>query len=119
MLTKRALEVIRHANPKDDVAFIVSVSDRPSASDVERLRDRSARRKFVDDHYRRVKAPVLEVLRALEPSGVRLVDTLEGTPDVVIAGPASVWRHVLSEAQSVFSNPAVIISTNEPDVYLP
>ena len=119
MLTERARLLVRQAHPHDDVALIVSVNTRPADVEVNAHRDRTSRRQFVNAFYERAKAPVIRQVQALETNGVRIVDRLEGTPQIIIAARAETWRSVLLRPDPMLKTPNVTISPNDPEVTLP
>lgn len=119
MLSEAVKEIFERASPKDDVVLIVSVGERPRFSDIERFKDRRARRQFVDDFYRSAKEPVFAQVKPMQSLGLRIIDPLEGTPQMVIAAPAFLWRDVFGNPDSIFQNPQVVLSPNEPTIGLP
>lgn len=119
MLTKRAKDLIRDAHPLDEVAFILSISDRPIDSIISAIPDRKSRREFVNEFYRRLKAPVIAQVMSLEGEGLRIVDPLDGTPQLIVAAPAHTWRSVFRRPSTVLKAPKVTITTNEAEVTLP
>ena len=116
MLSEAAKRIVERANPKEDVVLIVSVKNRPSEGEIGRIRDVASRRHYVDAFYKNAKAPVLAHVRRL---GVRIVDPLEGTPQLIVAAPASIWRSAMVQPGSVFHDPQLTLAPNEPLIGLP
>lgn len=117
MLTRYVVEAVKAAEPKEEVALIFSVRARPQRDEVTKLKVPD-RRRFVDAFYDREKEGVLTDLNSLESSGLRVVNRLSGTPDIVAVAKAADWVKMF-ETNTVFERPEVTIQTNELSATLP
>ena len=57
--------------------------------------------------YARKKLPLLKLFGAHEAAGLRIIDPLVGTPDILVSAPARVWRRVIRDKPKFVRDPAV------------
>ncbi|WP_404373710.1 hypothetical protein AB5I39_08560 [Sphingomonas sp. MMS24-J45] len=113
MLTDRANEVVNQATPSKRVSLILTV--HPIGSALNLAEDRKKRVATLSKFYSRKKQPILKHFGTYESSGLRVVNNLVGTPNLIVSAPARVWKRLMREQPKVFSDPAVEVTANEPD----
>lgn len=110
MLTAQARREVEHATATHKLSLIASVHADAKLESAAKIRDLVERGREIDAVYRLAKQPFLEALSAY--AGLHIVDTLEGTPSVIVSGPAGTWRRFLEERATVISDPSIEIQTN-------
>jgi hypothetical protein len=113
MLTDRANEVVNQATPSKRVSLILTVA--PHASKTANVEDRNARVATLSKFYSRKKQPILKQFVVYESSGLRVVNNLVGTPNLIVSAPARVWKRLMREKPKVFSDPTVQVTANEAE----
>lgn len=115
MLSARAKEVVEQATPSRKVSLVIFVHPGARVASVARIKDLRQRSKRLDVLYREIKEPVLATVSEYASMGMRVVDGLEGTPQVIVSAPAKAWLKLIGEHASVFDDPNVEVLANEHD----
>ena len=115
MLSAQAREVVEQAQATRRVSFVVFVRVSIEASNISRIYDSHKRAKKLDSIYRKIKKPFLDTLSEYEDVGLHVIDGLEGTPNIIVSGPARAWRKLFDEHQDIVQSPAFEVLPNEQD----
>jgi len=115
MLSPRAKEVVTQATPSKRVSLILTVRPDAELADVSEIEDRKDRLSMLLKLYSRKKQPLLDHFSPYERAGLRVVDQLVGTPNLIVSAPARVWRRAIRERPKFFADPFVEVKANEPE----
>lgn len=116
MFSDRVKKVVGKARPTQTVALILRVAVKPDRSEVAAIADASKRRLYVDRFYSKAKRPVVNGVKSL--TGVEIIDSLEGTNQMVVAAPAGVWRRYLAHPPALFQRRDLTVTPNEIEITL-
>jgi hypothetical protein len=117
MLNARVRQYMEASTPGEDVALILVVGPEADLSSVSRLPERSQRLDALFQIYEDLKLPVLDAFRAYERDGLRVVNPLDGTPQVIAVGPVVAWRKFIEERGDIVENPDISMIPNEAFAY--
>ena len=112
MLSQRAREAVARASPANNVLLIVSVKV-PDESALH-IGELSARADALYALYEKAKKTVLNGLNKYRDDGVRIIATLDGTPQVIVTAPAKAWQKLIEEEAPVLFDPKVEFGTSDP-----
>lgn len=115
MLNSRVKQAVEQTTPGKRVSLILTVrpKDLEKISTIEDIDERITKLKKI---YKLKKDPILKHFVVYEKSGLR-INSLVGTPSVIVTAPARVWRRVIREQHKMFTDPSVEVSTNELDFF--
>jgi hypothetical protein len=65
-----------------------------------------------------MKQPFVASLAKYEDDGIRIIDELDGTPQLIVAAPAKIWRRMIREDIAMLSDPRLELCLNEADWHL-
>ncbi|HWD29486.1 MAG TPA: hypothetical protein VG387_20105, partial [Rhizomicrobium sp.] len=83
--------------------------------DVRSISDVYQRSQRLDSIYQSAKKPYLATISEYQSGGLRVIDVLNGTPQLIVRGPARTWRKLLREKKGLSSDPNVEVLANTPD----
>jgi hypothetical protein len=113
MLNARARNIVTSSEPDTNLAFLVEVTAGSGLSDARAISNASERRAAIREFYIRMKAPVFTVLNAYSEDGIRVLNNLEGTLQIIAAGPAEAWEKAIHEHQDLFEGPGISLIPND------
>lgn len=115
MLTAQAKEAVEQAAPRRKVAFVVFVDVGDEYVRAARIRDLKRRLSTLERIYRQAKQPLLDAVTDYSSDGMKVVNNLEGTPQLVVSAPAKTWKRVIEERTSLMSGPGLEFRPNVAD----
>lgn len=110
---------VRRSDPTKDLSFLVSV--RVATEKVEKARQAATaheRRSRLFGLYREIKQPVIDTLSDYSSDGLRIINALDGTPQLIVAAPAAVWDKLITADSTLVGNPDVDMLPNETTAML-
>ncbi|TFI59731.1 hypothetical protein E2493_02480 [Sphingomonas parva] len=107
--------MVDRATPARKVSLVVYVDAGNRLNEAAKISDAKVRAQRVDTIYRQAKRPVVEKLSGYLSAGLRIVTDLEGTPGMVVVGPAKTWRKVIQEQPDLMENPRWRMVPNDPE----
>lgn len=118
MLSPQVKQVVESSEPADDIAFLVSLRLKEEMSSIAKCPDVSMRRGMLLDLYHKVKGPLLDTMSRHKTDGMRVVNELEGSPQLILSGPARTWRRLFSGEEPALNDPKVVFAVNSPSWHL-
>ena len=115
-MNARVKEVVHDAGPSRKVTLIFSVDTRDQVALVASIEDLADRIRRLHDIYREAKQPVFDYLA--DHKDVKVVNGLEGTPQLILSASARAWRRLMDQQNSFLFAPNVDVSANEIDLIL-
>lgn len=106
-------QVVQSSEPTEDVSLLVSIRLKDDLSQIAKISDRGLRADMLQDLYTRVKRPIVETISKYERYGIRVVNELSGSPQLIISGPARGWLHIIDEEEPSLNNPNVVFQANQ------
>ncbi len=113
MLNARVRKIVSNSAPQDSIVFIVEVNADQELSHVWAIPDLSARKAALREVSSRIKAPVIDTLNAYEPLGLKVVNTMNGSMQLIAKGPAAAWKQAIGEHSDLFDGRQVDLVPNE------
>lgn len=113
MLNARVRNFMAGSDPKERIVFIVKVKDETNLEDFVNIHDKLERRDAMNTVYREMKSPLVHALDAYADQGLRVVNPLDGTPQLIAEGPAEVWERAVDERADLFDNPDIDLIPND------
>jgi hypothetical protein len=111
MLSEGAKEVVEATKAGRKVSLVVFVHADVDHQALKGIKDARIRSEKLDNVYRTAKQPILDTFSNY--ADLRIVDKLEGTPQLLVSGPAQVWRRFLKERPGFVNNPGVEVLPND------
>ncbi len=118
MLSPEVRQVVEESKPTEDVAFLVSIESDETLARAAGISDRGVRNNFLDDAFYEMKQPFVTSLAKYEDDGMRIIDELDGTPQLIVAAPAGIWRRMIHDDIDMLSDPRLELFVNEADWHL-
>lgn len=112
MLNADAKEALDQAKPQEEVSLVVFLHPDVDMNQLRRVKDVDQRMQQLGRIYSNAKQPILDQVSAYADAGLRVVDTSEGAPHLLLFGPAKAWRQMFRKHASVFGGPKVEVSAN-------
>lgn len=112
MLTREAKAAVQQARPQDGVSLVVFFHPYIDMSSLKGVKDVDQRLKQLDMIYRHAKQPIVDEVAAYAAGGLRVIDSSEGSPQLLLFGPAKTWRRLLKNRASLFSDPSIEVVAN-------
>lgn len=112
MLSPQVKQVVERSMPTEDVAFLVSVRLRDELLRIAGIPDVTVRASMLDALYQKAKEPLVEAISKYEDDGMRIINDLDGSAQLIVSGPAGLWLKVMHEPS--LSAPNVVFSPNAP-----
>lgn len=96
MLTERARQAVRDASANKRVTLIVTILGPKGPLDLM-----ATKRNVRDEVTRR------------DPAGVRIINELTGTPNMIVSAPARMWKRAIRQHWDAFDDPMIEFGANE------
>ncbi len=119
MMSAQMKASVRQLDPTEDLSFLVSV--RVAAEKVEKARDAATareRRSRLFGLYQELKQPIIDTLTDYRSDGLRIINELNGTPQLIVAAPAGVWDKLMTDGSTLLGNPDIEMRPNEASAVL-
>lgn len=116
MLNARVRSFMAGSDPQDKIVFIVKMKDDSNPEDFINIHDKVERRAAMNSAYREMKSPLVDALDAYADQGLRVVNPLDGTPQLIAEGPAEVWERAVDERSDLFDNPNIDLIPDDAEV---
>lgn len=119
MMSAQLKASVRRSDPTKDLSFLVSV--RVADERVEKAREAATpreRRSRLFGLYQEVKQPIIDTLTDYRSVGLRIINELNGTPQLIVAAPAGVWEKLITDESTLLGNPDVEMRPNEASAVL-
>ena len=113
MLSNEAKRQVEQSSPTKKLSFVVSVYADDVLAEVRSMQDVQQRSSALMRLYKAAKEPFLSAVDRYQ--SLKIVDSLDGTPNLLLAGPAGTWKRLLKEQASVSTDPRFEILPNTPD----
>lgn len=113
MLNARVRKFMATSDPKENIAFLVHIKTDADLDAVAGIADLAQRRMAIRSMYEEMKHPVMSALSAYAGDGLRVINPLDGTPQLIAEGPANVWKRVVGENADLFGDPDIALIPNE------
>lgn len=114
MMSAQTKASVRQSDPTEDLSFLVSV--HVAEEMVQKAREGATpreRRSRLFGLYQEIKQPIIDTLTDYSSDGLRIVDDLTGTPQLIVTAPAGVWDKLITEDSTLVGNPDVAMYPNE------
>jgi len=114
MMSAQMKATVRRSDPTDNLSFLVSV--RVASEKVEKARVASTsqeRRSRLFGLYQEVKQPIIDTLSDYSMDGLKIVNVLDGTPQLIVSAPAAVWDKLIEAESALLTSPDVEMIPNE------
>ncbi|EKF58050.1 MAG: hypothetical protein ACK4HG_08920 [Agrobacterium albertimagni] len=119
MMSAQMKASVRRLDPTQDVSILVSV--KVADEKVEKAREAATareRRSLLFGLYQEVKQPIIDTLTDYSSDGLRIINELNGTPQLIVAAPAGVWEKLIADDSTLLGNPDVDMRPNEATAVL-
>jgi len=113
MLNARVRNIVSNSSPQDSIVFIVEVNADQEMSQAREISDIMARKAALREVSSRAKAPVINALNAYEPLGLKVVNPMNGSLQLIAQGPAAAWEQAIGEHSDLFDGQQVDLLPNE------
>lgn len=110
MLNSEAKRQLELSPPGRKLSFIVIMHVNIQSSEFRNIADFNQRSNALRSFYKEAKGPFLNAVEGFD--GLRIVDCLEGTPNMIIAGAARSWQKILDERSIISTDPRFEILPN-------
>jgi hypothetical protein len=115
MLTLQAKQAAQRARGARKVTFVVCVHTGSEIEKVKYIQDRAARTQEMKSIYQNAKRSILEIVSRHKTEGLKVVNYLEGTPNLIVSGPASSWQKLFADDASGLQSPDFDLIPNTLD----
>lgn len=115
MISSETTEVLRQSGSNKQIAMIVTVDAGPEMKHVATLPDRRERGLRLRSLYARKKKPVLLAIEDYQAEGLRVIDELNGTPNMILSAPARVWKRMFREQGKLVQDKNIQIEADQLD----
>lgn len=113
MLDARVRKLVSTSAPQAPIVFIIEVNADQEMKSLGQIADLSARKAALREVSSRMKAPVLDALNSYERQGLRVVNLMAGSFQLIAQGPAAVWQQAIGEHADLFNGKCVDLLPNE------
>lgn len=113
MLNARVEQVVAASPPSAEVALILEVDTEEAETAAAKIKDLVHRMKTLRAIYREAKEPLLDAVTRYRSQGIDVVDELPSTSQIIVSGPAAVWRVLIDDNRELLDKPTVNVFTNE------
>ena len=110
MLNSEAKRQLELSPPSRKLSFVVIAHVNIESNDIRNMKNFKQRSEALRTFYKAAKGPFLDAVQGFD--GLRIVDCLEGTPSMIIAGAARSWQQILDERSSISTDPRFEILPN-------
>lgn len=118
MLSPQVKQVVESSEPADDISFLISVRLMDEIREIASWPDASERRKMLFALYHQVKGPLLDTVSRHETDGMRVLNELEGSPQMIVSGPARTWQRLFDGEEPALNDPKVFFAVNSASFHL-
>lgn len=110
MISTHARDLVQSANANRRIMMIFTFDSGPARARLGETQDREERRAKLRRYFAGKKRPLLR--RISDYQGVRVVNPLVGSPNIIVSAPARIWRRVLSEQSDYLERPGVNVEAD-------
>jgi hypothetical protein len=119
MMSAQMKASVRRSDPTRNLSFLVSV--RVATDKLEKAREAATpreRRSRLFGLYQEVKQPIIDTLSDYSTDGLKIINALDGTPQLIVSAPAAVWYKLITAESALLAHPDVEMLPNEPTAAL-
>ena len=109
MLSATAKQAVNAAESDQRLSFLVFVHAGDELRSIAKIPDVKERRQKIGAMYSRLKKPVFMGVKRYAPDGLRIVDELIGSPNMILSGPAHVWMRMIEDDTALIRDPKLEI----------
>lgn len=113
MLDARVRKIVSSSAPDASIAFLVAVSADKERSELREITNPQARKAAIRELTLRAKVPVVAALKGYADLGLRVVNPLNGSFQLIVQGPAKAWKQAIGEHADLFDGKSVDLVPNE------
>lgn len=117
MRDARVRNIVASSDPQERLSFLIEIMVGDELSQLRAIGDIQQRRARIREFFRRKKAPVLQVVDVYAKEGLEVTNTLEGTGQLILSGPAQTWIRAMIEYADLFDGPALKLVPNEATAF--
>lgn len=118
MLSPQVKQVVESSEPADDLSFLISVRLMDEITTISSWPDASERRSMLFALYHKVKGPLLDTVYRHKTDGMRVLNELEGSPQMIVSGPARTWQRLIDREEPALNDPKVVFAVNSPSFHM-
>jgi hypothetical protein len=112
MLTDEAKVALNQAKPQEGVSLVVFVHPNIDMASLRSVKDVKQRASQLGRIYRDAKQPIVDQVSAYADEGLRVIQSGDGAPHILLFGPAKAWRHLFKNHQALFGGSNVEVVAN-------
>ncbi|QFY62812.1 hypothetical protein FZ934_20885 (plasmid) [Rhizobium grahamii] len=118
MLDKEMKRLIDQSDPFRNLVVVVMLDATRDIYEVAKISDRAARSRALEQAVWKLKRPVLEMIKRYRHVGLIVVNELDNSPSLVVAGPARAWQVLMEENADLANDPRVELVPNQANWHL-
>ena len=104
MLSPQVKQAIENSVPTEDISLLVAVQLKDDLVRLAQIPDVAVRKRMLNDLYQKAKAPLVQTIAKYEKGGMRIVNDLNGSAQLIVSGPAELWARMMHEPSLNASN---------------
>nr|WP_298095562.1 hypothetical protein [uncultured Shinella sp.] len=113
MLKQKMKRLIHKSDPRQKLTLVVFLDSSKELREVSNIKDLHARSRALEQAVWKLKQPLIKAVKRYSDLGLHVVNELEGSPSMVVSGPAHGWQVLMEENQSLATDPRLNIVSNE------
>lgn len=114
MLSKDVKRLIETTDPSRNLVFVVFFDAEKEMNQIATISDGATRSRAMEQAIWKMKQPLMEAVRRSSHQGLQVLNDFEGSPTVVLSGPAHAWETLFLENKSFANDPRLSLMENSP-----